>query len=243
MMGQAPSSCHFISWADPAVGLRGAGWIGLAERTSLCSGGVEQTRKPALSPSCTFCQDGGQLLGAAKSAEEGVSGRSDSSAAEDPGRGSSSSPPQVSVSPGACFLGLTRTVSEQSAGSEGACFSGGSATLGSGRKEADRGCARASKVAKGVLQEVTSSQLASGPALGKHVASSKVTPARSWSRTRGVCAAQWEPSACQDHVPAALSSSPHGVLIVVLEASTRLEEMSKVTSVPQVRAKVGAISK
>lgn len=61
LVGQAPSSRHFISWADPELGLRGAGWIGLAEGT--CSGGVEETRKPARSPSCAFCHDVGRLLG------------------------------------------------------------------------------------------------------------------------------------------------------------------------------------
>lgn len=58
--------------------------------------------------------------------------------------------------------------SEHSADSDVSCFSGGSATLGSGRKEADRGRGRASRVAKSIPEEVTSSRLALSPALGKH---------------------------------------------------------------------------
>lgn len=55
------------------------------------------------------------------------------------------------------FLGLALTVSEHSANSEVSCFSRGSATLGSGRKEADRGRSRTGKAAKVFPREVPSS--------------------------------------------------------------------------------------
>lgn len=94
-------------------------------------------------------------------------------------QGSFSSPLEITGSPRGFFLGLAQMVSQHLADSEVSCLSKGSATLGSGRKEADRGRGRASKAAKGVPEEVTSSQLALGPALGKNTTSSKVTPAES----------------------------------------------------------------
>lgn len=91
-------------------------------------------------------------------------------------------PLEITGAPRGCLLGLTQDGFSALADSEVSCPGKGSATLGSGRKEADRGRGRASRAAKGVPKEVTSSRLALGPALGKHTQlSSEVTPARSAS--------------------------------------------------------------
>lgn len=100
----------------------GARWIRLAERKSPCGGRVEETRKPALFPFCSSCQDVGQPLGSAKPVWGGPSGPfgfSSVSAAKNPSStsqaslirlrpGNASYPLEVSGSPRGFFLGHAR---------------------------------------------------------------------------------------------------------------------------------------
>lgn len=145
--------CEPGAWVSNVILTRGA-QVSLASQLSLCS--RKSFQHP---PDCPDPLEPGQLLLA-------LGGLRESAGAQG-----------VGLCPGAG----TGEVSEHSADSEVSCVSEGSAILGLGRKEADRGGGRASKVAKGFPKEVTSSWLASGPTLGKCNASSKVTPARSSS--------------------------------------------------------------
>lgn len=146
------------------LGLRGARWTGLAER--LQAVGVWKKRENQPSLLFALSASGPAAWVSRKGSHQSLCGRDPSSspqaarATEERQRVSPSD-----VSPRGSFLGL---LSEHSADSEASCFSGGSATLGSGRKEADRGRGRASRVAKGIPEEVTSSRLAPSPAPGKH---------------------------------------------------------------------------
>lgn len=195
LVDRVPSSCRLMPQAEPGCRQSrvsekqdGSDW----QKTSPCGGNVEETRKPALFPFCCFAKMWASCLGQQSQSRKEARGilashqslcgqRSSTLQAALTHQRQQLLASEVIGSPRGFFLGLTWAVSEHSADYEVSCFSGGSATLGSGIKEADRGRGRAGKVANDVPEEVTSSRLASGPAVGNHTASSKVSPARSWS--------------------------------------------------------------
>lgn len=165
LVDQAPSSCRLGPWAEP--GWRqswvsqeqdGSGW----QRESLHMVGVWKKRENQ--PSLLFALSArfGPAAWVSGQPREGSHQRLCSQRSFQHPAGclihdDDRQPLLTLREPRGFFLGPAWTIFEHSADSEVSCFSEGSATLGSEREEADRGRGWASKVAKGIPEEVTSS--------------------------------------------------------------------------------------